>query len=915
LQHKEISRETRSCSDTLFKRLTLKIFYIMRKEKLILLCIFLAMPCFVRAQVVSALRNTVLDIVKSRFQNKDVDYYLMADTAASPYLYKGKTAIFVDTEPLKGWNHKGFIYLFPAKMLVNVSYTPIIQAVTTPPKAEYFPLEVQERYDINSSAKPSVVTKTPTSEEQAVANRTYALIISGGINPMANKERYWNDCSFIYQTLVNRYGVPKENIFPLMSDGADPADDMLNVSGEYVSQSLDLDFDGEDEIEYAATSSNIQSVLASLSETMSEEDHLFVYVIDHGGSTDNDTDSYICLWDYETLYDYELANMLQPFISKSVNVNVVLGQCFSGGFIDNLTKAGCVVASACKGSEYSWACTDIPYDEFVYQWTCAVNGATHLGGTVDADTDANKHVTMDEAFVYAKENDRRTGENPQYASTPLSVGEDLSFDKIAPSVDLYIKDNPEDTGKEPNLTTDKFWKSSSIWTRNQDDGIEEHQNPVYSSDHLCAVVYVKVHNRGKADYTGTNKYVHVYWALASTSVTQATWKGLKVNANGNITGEHLRAVPIPKINAGDSAIVKVTWQLPADLMGNVGDNGTEKHHFCLLAKIMDSYLDDGYAEGVSYFDVKGSNNQAQKNVSIVSRTELNMETDVFVWNMLDVEEPFSLEIVPCTDADKEIYSNAKIEVEMAPVVYSAWAKGGSMSNGISATSSNIVEFTSEESRLEGIRLASNEYDKISLKFKFSNAEATEKTYSVDLIQRDSNGDIVGGETFVVEAPVLTEAAPNVTVTSNEAGLYTLSADSAGNQYILWADNNGHIVGEGASISVNPAVQGREYSAAMVSADGYLSTQAILLDTSYGIKSVSCDATGSNNMEITLYGHAAADAYIRISSTTDGVSAVSKAVPAGESSVSVDVSVLPAGLYVVAYMVDGAVADTRKISIK
>ena len=51
---------------------------------------------------------------------------------------------------------------------------------------------------------------------------------------------------------------------------------------------------------------------------------------------------------------------LEPFTSKFVNVNVVLGQCFSGGFNDNLKKVGCVVASASTGSESSFACSDIP---------------------------------------------------------------------------------------------------------------------------------------------------------------------------------------------------------------------------------------------------------------------------------------------------------------------------------------------------------------------------------------------------------------------------------------------------------------------------------------------------------------------------------------------------------------------------
>lgn len=192
--------------------------------------------------------------------------------------------------------------------------------------------------------------------------------------------------------------------------------------------------------------------------------------------------------------------MLYPHAYHGANINVVLGQCYSGGFVETLSKVGGVTATACTGSEPSWACPDIPYDEFVYQWTCAVNGATHTNSPVNGDADNNGYVTMQEAFEYAQSHDRISSEHPQYSSVPASIGEDLAFNRMSPSIDLYIQDNPEDTGKEPNTTINEFWKSPAICVRNQDDGIFEHENPVYSTDHQMAYVYVRVHNRGKAAY-------------------------------------------------------------------------------------------------------------------------------------------------------------------------------------------------------------------------------------------------------------------------------------------------------------------------------------------------------------------------------------------------------------------------------
>lgn len=47
------------------------------------------------------------------------------------------------------------------------------------------------------------------------------------------------------------------------------------------------------------------------------------------------------------------------------------------------------------------------------------------------------------------------------------------------SIDLYIKNSPEDIGLEPDIGTEQFWKSEDIWIRNANDGGLTHQNPVY----------------------------------------------------------------------------------------------------------------------------------------------------------------------------------------------------------------------------------------------------------------------------------------------------------------------------------------------------------------------------------------------------------------------------------------------------
>lgn len=866
------------------------------------------------AQTCRVTQAEALTIAQRQFQGKDVDYFILQDKHPTTW------TIFVDAEPMKGWEHECYLLTIPKSIPTSLNDVEPLSSVQRkmPPSGDFTPLSVKNRFGTNANSKPVVTKEVQSNAGLTVAQRTYAIILSGGVNKTANYERYWNDCSFIYQTLVNKYGVPKENIFPIMSDGNNPAEDMRLTTGGFTSQPLDLDNDGIADIKLSATKANIQSVLNSLKVKLKEDDHLLFYVIDHGGSTDNNTNSYICLWGNESLYDYQLANLLTVFTQKNVNVNVVLGQCFAGGFNDNLTKVGCVVSSACTGAESSWACGDIPYDEFVYQWTTAINGANHRGTKVYPDTDKNGRITMDEAFVYAKTHDRRSAEHPQYVSTPLSIGEDLAFNYLAPAVDIYLKDNPEDTGKEPNLTTNEFWKSPSIWVRNSDDGIFEHQNPEYSSDHQMAYIYVRIYNRGKKDYTG-GKFIKMYWAQASTGLTTKAWKGREIYIDENTsrqyaTGGALEGAYIDSISAGKWRDVKVKWSLPNLLEYYPEGN----FHFCLLGKIMDTPYDDGYKDGVTYFDLRGSNDHAQKNVTIIRKKDVNKGFNVYVRNILSSQKSYTLELIPQTESDAEIYSYAKVEMTMSPKVYAAWEKGGFQFEDLEIPSnsskiSNIrkVRLLSPQSKIKNITLKGDEFDVVSLKFDFNKYPTVSKTYTFDLIQRDEAGNIVGGETFIVESPTLASKPIIIDPTPVTPGSIQLNAISSDFSAYTWKDNVGNNIGTGSSITVSPTANNTKYTVIATNGEGEIAEESIFLDAVNGIKSVSLE---TGYITVSLRSEASDNSRIRISSALNGTVVASSSIIKGESEITINVPTSDSDVYVVSYLVDDTVIDSRKITI-
>ncbi len=876
-------------------------------------CLFSTVSLAQTAKSIS--KDDALAIAQKQFVGKDVDYYILSNSTSAVW------NIFVDAEPMKGWQHDCYVLTIPKATTTDINtIRPRKLLRKMPPKENYAPLLVKNRYGSNANTKPLVKKAVSSNSNNVTAQRTYAIILSGGINKNANHERYWNDCSFIYQTLVNKYDIPKENIYPIMSDGDDPAVDMRCVSGGYKSQSLDLDFDGIDEIKLAATKTNVKSTLSTLSNKLNKDDHLFIFVIDHGGTDDYNTNSYICLWHYENLYDYELATMLEPFTAKYVNVNVVLGQCFSGGFNDNLKKVGCVVASASTGSESSWSCSDIPYDEFVYHWICAVNEATPNKTSIKSDTDKNGRVTMEEAFNYAKVHDRVTDEHPMYTSTPISIGEDLAFNHIVSSVDLYIKDNPEDTGKEPNTTTNEFWKSPSIWVRNQEDSIYEHQNPEYSSDHRVAFVNVRVHNRGKEDFDGEGKWILIYWVQASTGITQKAWKGRELYENKWQTGGVLEARPIDeKIEAGKYRDFSIDWKLPYMLKEYPEGN----FHFCLLAKIMDTPYDNGYSPEKSYFDLKGSNDQAQKNVTIIRKKDTEKFFNVYVRNTSTLDKAYTLELIPQTEADATLYQRAKVEMSMSPKIYDAWERGGFKSQDIefvstesNATNLRSVKFASPQSKLQNISLRGDEFDIVQLKFNFNKYTFSNSTYNFDLIQKDENGNIIGGETFIVESPRLTIKpidGPNIAPNPMKDGeIQLIVKNSSDFNSLKWIDGKGETLGNKESINVSPRINGNDYTVVAMTNDGEIATQSISLENLYGIQSIS---TANHNIVVKLKEAAPDNASVEVKNITDGIAQVSCQISAGANVVNFDGSNLSRGVYVVCYIVNSTVVDQQKIRIE
>ncbi|MCM1071339.1 MAG: C13 family peptidase [[Clostridium] fimetarium] len=855
--------------------------------------------------------QAALSKVKRLFEGRDVDYYRVTSSVE-----QASWQFFVDAEPTKGWEHECYLV-----SVYNLTDPPALAALRMPPNVDMTPVLVSNRYGASANDKPNLASSELSNEVREVARRTYAMIISGGANKNSNYERYWNDCSFVYQMLVKTYGVPKENISVLISDGTDPSADMLTVSGTYKSSPLDLDGDGVADTEYAATKDNVKQVLTSLSNKLNADDQLFIYVIDHGGTHDYAGKSYIWLWNMETLEDYELGEWIKPFVNKSVTVNSVFGQCYSGGFLDDMAQDGCVVTAASASAEPSWACPDKPYDEFVYHWTSAVNKKDAYGNIVKADLDANDFSSMHEAFYYAQTNDRITKETPQFWANPETVGM-LAFDQLIPTVDLIIKDNWNDFGLEPNRSTECFWDSPCIWLRNNGDGIEEHESIYYSPEHYSAVIYVKVQNRGKKPYK-EGLWVSAHYSMSSTAISARAWNGLEVFDN-KLSGDRIRAVHIdPKdlpggvLNPGETMNVRINWAFPDDLEEILlGQDGSEQH-ICLLARIVDTPIKDIEIDSGTYYAVLESSRIAQKNVSIVPAHMTSRGTRVYVGNPKDGSSVYTLELRPQMEAYDAMFDEANVEIELSPLVYNAWKRGGSRlksaivgAHSVSNPDNVVVKLLDVDNVIQGINLRGKEFDTATLKFDFLRPSSTLDHYKYDLIQRDENGVVIGGESFLIIPPTSSNKTATVRTSPLGSGIYELAVENEDYESLVWRDAAGSKLSVDAKINVAPDINNHAYSLSAINGDGEMSISEVPLVEVCGIKAISY-VPGSDEVIVELASPAAEGESVSIASASSGQTPIAAMCEPRSSVVSVDVSSLPRGVYSLSYSYGDRLLDARK----
>lgn len=878
-----------------------------------------------------ALKNTLDGQI-----NPEYDYYVSKSQVKDPMingkLYKGLFwVVFVDMAPEANWEHP-CKYVYIKKGTTSTDYTAIPMNASLPPRGIKFVARVLTKKTKSrmsgKTAGPLVLPyeKSDTGSSVSAGSHTYAVILSGGSTPEYNVSRYWNDCSYIYKTLTQTYGVPKQNIRVLMSDGLSPQKDKnnnLTLFPDLVSSSPDLDGDGQPEIDYSATKDTLKMVLSELKAKLTDEDHLLVFVTDHGGIDPRTGVSYINLWNSERIYPTEFANCFNGF--NAGYISFVLGQCYSGGFIPALKADNHIVMTACAKDEKSYRCSsvDLDYNEFLYNWTSYINGRDTFGNTVPSNSSGGVTInfnkkTLKKAYEYAVKADSYNKgktlsniENPQISILSRSTAEDLALDTIPPTVDLCITD----------YTRRFIYASPYIWIRNQNDGRQNQrtETPIVNEEHPYVYLYTKIRNRGVKSYSGDGQNLGFCWTKSSFVITIDMWKGFmnerydEVN-NNEIYGNTITTQKIKDIiNPGDTIISERKHYFG----GNDFDvASSEGFTMCVLAYLTKHsnrcdvpITDEGYA------DLSHSDKLAQNNILIHAGKELfDSCKAVTLYNRSDKISNFSIRLLS-TESSRRLLSKAEVNLNFPSSLVSSFNETQQAMDSVrmDVNITGRMRLLGSKSVIRKVQMRPQEAVPVYFTCNF-NADSdndTPETYDLDFVVVDnSTGKEIGGQRFRItenERPAI-DATLNKRQT--DLGYETLSVvDCSEDVQYEWFDKDGKLVGTGSSITVPAGTDTSEYTVRITAkSDGAVIYRKAEVGGTQIIDTVTPSA---DYVKVSLKEKSDGPLSLQLSSTTSSMPVQSCDIAPGSTSCTMHVQNFSNGVYQMSLLKDGKVIDTRK----
>jgi len=309
---------------------------------------------------------------------------------------------------------------------------------------------------------------------------------------------------------------------------------------------------------------------------------------------------------------------------------------------------------------------------------------------------------------------------------PLVVAEE----KVGP--DVWAHDPAPDQGVEPNTVSKTLWVSPDVWVRNQNDGVNKHQNVKVGQDNF---VNVNVSNRGALPAKNTT--VEVYRMNKGAGLGNAWPKGWDLVGTATVA----------ELAPGAGQRVVVTW--PSSTIPKPG-------HYCFYVRLINA--EDPIKANANTTNAlqntRNSNNIVWRNFDVVGL--LNQVTSKFeVMAQNSKSTPAKVNIAITEPEGMLPHKGAKVVVDLG-ALYSRWVNEGSQGNNIKALGGTEVELLTSDAKIIGIPMNADEEVQISVRVDATEpmpVAGTSKEYHFSM-QEEVDGELAGGVDFLVQARAL-----------------------------------------------------------------------------------------------------------------------------------------------------------------
>ncbi len=306
------------------------------------------------------------------------------------------------------------------------------------------------------------------TNEDNVKNSGYVVILGGGPNTFL-----WNECVQAYQFFVYEKGYQKSHIY-VAYDTKDLLDGKYKVP-------LDLDFDGQKDIQYELNNETVSSIFDNIASKITKNDDFVLFIATHGGDNAaciNQNPS-SCTMDYANYFKKELNKI------KAKHILVLSGSCHGGAMIEHLRvdsgNRTIITSTSAKKTANAGALGGM----FLCQFFPAAAGYdTNTAQKIKSDSidiDNDGKISWEEAFVYAKNHDG--------------------------SADPSVKD-------ESWYEIPRFWSSTSDfrYCRELEKGVLNQNETITKSTNVIAMYLLNARNtiRNNANVTySSGKYIRL----------------------------------------------------------------------------------------------------------------------------------------------------------------------------------------------------------------------------------------------------------------------------------------------------------------------------------------------------------------------------------------------------------------------